>query len=103
MVLCERMNLDTLLPYLRQEQLVTTDEYETLTNPAITAKQRRAKLLGYLPRKGSRYYEKFSKCLVWSGQLELARHIGINVDAIPSLPLGCGKRMWGWVRGYWSG
>lgn len=85
-LLCEELNLDTLLPYLHQERMVTRDEYETVTNPAYTSKQRRAQLLGILPRKGSHYYENFSKCLVWSGQVELARHIGVDVDSIPPSP-----------------
>ena len=66
--------------------MVTRDEYETVTNPAYTLKQRRGMLLGFLPRKGSRYYENFSKCLVWSGQVELARHIGVDVGSIPPSP-----------------
>ena len=89
--LCSQMNLDNLLPYLRQERMVTNDEYETLTNIGYTLKQRREKLLILLPKKGKYYFEKFGKCLVWSGQAELARHIGIDVDNVPEPPVQLGK------------
>ena len=85
-LLCDQLNLDLLLPYLRQERMVTSDEYETLTNVAYTKKQQRERLLIILPRKGRRYFENFGKCLVWSGQVELARHIGVDVDSVPEAP-----------------
>lgn len=85
-LLCEQLNLDKLLPFLRQERMVTNDEYETLTNVAYTKKQHREQLLIILPRKGRYYFENFGKCLVWSGQTELARHIGVDVDNIPPAP-----------------
>ena len=94
-LLCERTDLDRLLPFLQQERMLTNDEYEIVTNPAYTRSTRRQKLFTtILPRKGTYYYENFSKCLVWSGQVELARHIGIDVDSIPPCPYassGSGK------------
>ena len=101
-LLCEQLNLDPLLPYLRQERMLTSDEYEMLTNVAFTKKQQRERLLIILPRKGRRYFENFGKCLVWSGQVELARHIGVDVDAVPEAPIrpgefgggGCGHLLW---------
>lgn len=89
--LCDQLDLDKLLPYLKQERMVTNDEYETLTNIAYTKKQRREKLLIYLPRKGKLYFEKFGKCLVWSGQVELARHIGVDVESVPAAPYQIGE------------
>ncbi len=85
-LLCDQLNLDLLLPYLRQERMVTSDEYETLTNVAYTKKQQRERLLIILPRKGRNYFQNFGKCLVWSGQVELARHIGVDVDSVPPAP-----------------
>ena len=85
-LLCERLDLDKLLPYLRQERMVTNDEYEILTNVAYTRSQQRQRLLTMLPRKGRHYFENFGKCLVWSGQVELARHIGVDVDSVPPPP-----------------
>lgn len=90
-LLCEQLNMEKLLPYLRQERMVTNDEYETLTNVAYTTKQQREKLLILLPRKGKYYFENFAKCLVWSGQSEIARHIGVDVDSIPPAPYEPGE------------
>lgn len=84
--LSEQLNLAKLLPFLKQERMVTGDEYETLTNVAYTTREKRAKLLTILPRKGKYYFENFGKCLVWSGQVELARHIGVDVDSVPTAP-----------------
>ena len=89
-VLCSQLKLDKILPYLKQERMVTTDEYEMLTNPNFTVRQRREKLLIWLPRKGRNYFTKFGKCLVWSGQSELARHIGVDISLVPEPPF---KRM----------
>ncbi len=85
-LLCNKLDLDKLLPYLKQERMVTNDEYEILTNIGYTKRQRRSKLLIMLPRKGRDYFENFGKCLVWSGQAELARHIGVDVDNVPPSP-----------------
>ena len=88
-ILCTQLNLDKILPYLKQERMVTTDEYEILTNPNFTARQKREKLLIWLPRKGRNYFTNFGKCLVWSGQTELARHIGVDVALVPEAPFKC--------------
>ena len=90
-ILCTQLNLEKILPYLKQERMVTTDEYEILTNPNFTARQKREKLLIWLPRKGRNYFTNFGKCLVWSGQTELARHIGVDVALVPEAPF---KREW---------
>ena len=77
--------------------MVTTDEYEMLTSPNFTTRQKREKLLIWLPRKGRNYFNNFGKCLVWSGQTELARHIGVDVALVPDPPYqrelvyGCGE------------
>ena len=79
--------MEKVLPYLKQERMVTTDEYEMLTSPNFTTRQKRAeKLLKLLPRKGRNYFTNFGKCLVWSGQTELARHIGVDVALVPEPP-----------------
>ena len=88
-ILCAKLNLEKLLPYLRQERMITQDEYEILTNPNLTTKAKREKLLIWLPRKGRNYFVNFGKCLVWSGQTELARHIGVDVAMVPEPPFQC--------------
>ena len=88
-ILCNQLNLDKILPYLKHERMVITDEYEILTNPNFTARQKREKLLIWLPRKGKNYFTNFGKCLVWSGQTALARHIGVDVALVPEAPYIC--------------
>lgn len=90
-ILCNELNVEKILPYLKQERMVTTDEYETLTSPTLNTRTKREKLLIWLPRKGRNYFTKFGKCLVWSGQKELARHIGVDVALVPEPPF---KREW---------
>ena len=85
-LLCSQLNLDKILPYLKHERMVTTDEYGILTDPNFTARQKREKLLMWLPRKGMNYFTNFGKCLVWSGQTALATHIGVNVALVPEAP-----------------
>lgn len=91
--LCERLDVGKIIPYLRQDRMLTADEYETLTNPIYNTKVRRNKLLDMMPRKGKRYFEHFGKSLVWSGQVELARHIGVDVDKVPPAPYELGKNL----------
>ena len=85
-VLCQQLNVDRVLPILRQEKMVTMDEYETLTNPMLSTRQKREKLLIILPRKGKHHFEKFGACLVWSGQEQLAQTIGIDVSNVNPRP-----------------
>ena len=78
--------------------MLTADEYDTLTNTIYSVKARRNKLLDMMPRKGRNYFEHFGKNLVWSGQKELAKHIGVNVDKVPQPPpykLGEYRGGWG--------
>ena len=65
---------------------MTTEEYETLSNPIIPMKQKREKLLIMMPRKGSDFFKNFGNCLVWSEQTALAKHIGVDVAAVPPCP-----------------
>ena len=86
-VLCSELQVDQVLPFLRQERMLTADEYEQLTQAGLPTRAKREKLLIILPRKGRDHFEVFVKCLVWSGQAELARKIGgEDVDAIPACP-----------------
>ena len=85
-ILCNKLDLDRILPVLCQMKMLTPDEYETLTNPLRPTKQRRELLLLLLPRKGSDHFQIFGRCLVWSGQAELAGRIGVDVSRVPPPP-----------------
>ena len=88
-VLCNELDVDRISPVLRQEGMLTADEFEQLTNQLFTTQNRRQKLLLFIPRKGRTHFEKFCECLVWSGQTELARKIGVPVEKIPPSPHPC--------------
>ncbi len=66
--------------------MVTPAEYETLSSNSIPIKQRRERLLLMMPKKGSDYFKNFGNCLVWSGQRDLAKHISVDVGAVPPCP-----------------
>lgn len=85
-VLCNHLDVEKILPYLKSERMVTTEEFETLSNHMIPMKQRREKLLIMMPRKGSDFFKNFGNCLVWSEQTALANHIGVDVAAVPKNP-----------------
>ena len=85
-ILCQKLDTDRIVPVLRQEKMLTLDEVEMLTNPMLSARAKRERLLILLPRKGRNHFENFGKCLVWSGQIDLAKDIGINVESVPSPP-----------------
>ena len=57
------IDLETLLPHLKREQLVTTGESETLTNSNKTTTEKNQYLLSILPSKGESTFERFIKCL----------------------------------------
>lgn len=84
-LLCNELNVDSILPLLRQKKMLTADEYEQLAFTKLTLREKRERLLLLLPRKGSNHYYTFCCCLVWSGQRELARKMGVHLNSIPSL------------------
>lgn len=85
-VLCNKLDLALILPILRQEKLLTDDEHERLLHSSESVRTRREMLLLFLPKKGRDHFSRFCKCLVWSGQTELALEMGINVSSIPPSP-----------------
>lgn len=85
-VLCHELDVGRIAPILRQEKMLTADEYELLTSHMTSTRVKREKLLMLLPRKGRDHFLKFSECLVWSGQEELARKIGVDVSSIRPRP-----------------
>ena len=85
-VLCNELNVSLIVPILRAERMLTSDEMEQLQNSVYTTRQRREKLLIIIPHKGRSHFEKFAECLVWSGQTDLARKIGVPVKDIRPSP-----------------
>ena len=87
-ILSQRLDIDKVIPYLRGERMLTSDEYEQLSHPMYSMRQKRERLLLLLPRKGRNHFENFGKCLVWSGQGDLAEKIGIDIESVPPSPYG---------------
>ena len=87
-ILSQRLDVEKVIPYLREERMLTADEHEQLSLPMLSVRNKRERLLLLLPRKGRRHFESFGSCLVWSGQVDLARAIGIDVDSVPKSPYG---------------
>jgi len=87
-ILSQRLDVEKVIPYLRGERMLTADEHEQLSLPMLSVRNKRERLLLLLPRKGRRHFESFGNCLVWSGQVDLARAIGIDVGSVPESPYG---------------
>ena len=85
-LLCNELNLELIVPVLRQEKMLTSDEHERLLNSSTPVRTRREMLLLYMPKKGRDHFENFTKCLVWSGQKELAEKLGVDLSTIPDPP-----------------
>ena len=86
-MLLNELNLDKLLPVMMSESLVSQAEYENFQcmRGRETEKNRRDALLTILPRKGKNYYSLFCKCIVWSGQIELAQRMGFDASLVQDL------------------
>jgi len=87
-ILSQKLDVEKVIPYLREERMLTADEHEQLSLPMFSVQNKRERLLLLLPRKGRRHFESFGNCLVWSGQVDLAKAIGIDVDSVPPSPYG---------------
>ncbi len=63
--LIECMNVQSLLPHLQEQELLTTHEYEKLTQEVHTKTpcELNHLLLRILPTKGEYAFERFLKCL----------------------------------------
>ena len=83
-MLLNELNLTSVLPVMHAENLISPDEYRLLHDMSgkSTERERRDKVLMNLPRKGKDFYSLFCKCIVWSGQVELARRMGVDVSSV---------------------
>lgn len=82
-LLMQNLDVEAILPYLKQARMVTYAEYEQVSNPQLTLKQKRDKLLLLLTRKGPNHFRQFSWCVVWSGQKELAEKMQVDLSSVP--------------------
>ncbi len=79
--LIECLNVRSLLPYLYEQELLTSDEYETLKMG--TRNEQNQSLLHILPSKGEHACKRFLKCLTQAkehlGHAQLATLLSGNV------------------------
>ncbi len=57
------LNIDSLLPHLQKERLLTHEEFEALIHPLKTGLEKKNILLSILPSKGEHAYDRFLTCL----------------------------------------
>ena len=84
LLLLGKLDVGKIIPYLKRDELLTADECETLTTS--DTRNARKNLLDMMPRKGRNHFVRFGKNLVLSGQKELAKQIGVDVDNMPQSP-----------------
>ncbi len=89
-MLTNELNLASILPILFAERLLSQDEYTVMQemsngSACVSERDRRDKVLSILPRKGKHYYTLFCKCVVWSGQIELAERMGVDVSIVENI------------------
>lgn len=73
------MVIDPLLPYLKHQNWLTPQEYEMLAAvPNTHYKQKMELIVRFLHQKNGRVIcdEVFVRCIIWSGQFELAKLLG---------------------------
>lgn len=61
--LAQYINLESLVPYLNQQQLLTDDENEVLLNLYLSQRTRVLKLLQFLETKGEVGFQRFLKAV----------------------------------------
>jgi len=83
--LISALQVDPILPFLRDKKWLTTDEYETLCSPLMNRRQKAEKILLLQPRKTIGDYkgeEILVKSIIWSGQEKIARDLGCTEEEI---------------------
>ena len=83
--LVKSLDVSKIMTIMVSEGLLTSEEHARLTKSHDTEDKRASELLmNILPRKGSKeiVYERFTKCLVWSGQPDLAGALDVKEDVI---------------------
>jgi len=77
--LISNLRVDPILPYLRDLNWLTIDEYETVSSQMLSRQQKAEKILLLQPRKTIGDYngeEILVKSIIWSGQGNLIRNLG---------------------------
>ena len=62
-IITEKLNISAILPHLNAQEMLTMDDYQTLTNKYITDTKKIEHLIYELPRKGNDFFGKFMFCL----------------------------------------
>ena len=62
-LICQQLNLRTIIPHLNEQWLLTPTENEQLRNELFTTEERKNKLIEWLPSKGSDALTRFIGCL----------------------------------------
>ena len=73
------LSVDPLLPYLKHQNWLTCQECDMLnTVPSTHYKQKMELIVQFLRQKNGKIVcdDIFVKCIIWSGQLELAKLLG---------------------------
>ncbi len=83
-MLLNELNVDSILPVMHAEYLLSQEEYRKLTGLRARAseRERREEILMIIPRKGKDFYRVFCDCVVWSGQTELAQRMSYDVTSV---------------------
>ena len=75
--LVQYINLESLVPYLNQQQLLTDDENDTLLNLYLSNRIRVIKLLQFMETKGDEGFQRFLKAIAYEqdhmGHAEIAK------------------------------
>lgn len=79
-ILTNQLLVDPLLPYLKHQNWLTLQEYDMLAGMGADYKQKMEWIVKFLHQKNGRVVcdEVFVKCIIWSGQIDLARMLGCN-------------------------
>ena len=94
--LISELQVDPILPYLKDLKWLTTDEYETLISPMMNRRQKAEKILLLQPRKTIGNYngeEILVKSIIWSGQEKLVRQLGCTDEDIRLIKGQCPYRI----------
>ena len=61
--LVQYIKLESILPYLNQQHLLTDDEYDILLNVMLSERMRKLKLLKFIEGKGPEGFQRFLRAL----------------------------------------
>ena len=83
-MLLNELNVESILPVMLSECLLSQEEYMNLIRQKArnSERERREEILMIIPRKGKDFYRLFCECVVWSGQMELAQRMSYDITTV---------------------